>query len=150
MAELMRPMNLADLAEVLRLDSDNFILSWNKESYIRELETNDYAYLYVIEVDNRIVGFIDYWITFEVCQLAKIATDKKERGKHYAFKMMDFMNKMAKEKGCEVISLEVRRSNLLAIKFYEYLGYIKINERKSYYQDNYEDALVYMLAVGGN
>lgn len=150
MAERMRPMNLADLAEVLRLDSDNFILSWNKESYIRELETNDYAYLYVIEVDNRIVGFIDYWITFEVCQLAKIATDKKERGKHYAFKMMDFMNKMAKEKGCEVISLEVRRSNLLAINFYEYLGYIKINERKSYYQDNYEDALVYMLAVGGN
>lgn len=150
MAELMRPMNLADLAEVLRLDSDNFILSWNKESYIRELETNDYAYLYVIEVDNRIVGFIDYWITFEVCQLAKIVTDKKERGKHYAFKMMNFMNKMAKEKGCEVISLEVRRSNLLAINFYEYLGYIKINERKSYYQDNYEDALVYMLAVGGN
>lgn len=150
MAERMRPMNLADLAEVLRLDSDNFILSWNKESYIRELETNDYAYLYVIEVDNRIVGFIDYWITFEVCQLAKIVTDKKERGKHYAFKMMNFMNKMAKEKGCEVISLEVRRSNLLAIKFYEYLGYIKINERKSYYQDNYEDALVYMLAVGGN
>ena len=39
--------------------------------------------------------------------------------------------------------LEVRDSNIIAIKFYEKRGFKKISVRKNYYQDTHEDAIIY-------
>lgn len=39
--------------------------------------------------------------------------------------------------------LEVRKSNIIAQKFYEKLGFTKIYTREKYYPDNYEDAYIY-------
>ena len=49
----------------------------------------------------------------------------------------------------EVISLEVRVSNKVAINLYEKFGFITMRTRKSYYQDNHEDAYEMAKALGG-
>ena len=40
------------------------------------------------------------------------------------------------------ITLEVRESNVAAISLYDKNGFVSIGERKGYYQDNNEDALI--------
>ena len=40
------------------------------------------------------------------------------------------------------ITLEVRESNVAAISLYEKLGFTSIGQRKNYYQDNGENAII--------
>ncbi len=55
------------------------------------------------------------------------------------------MNKVIEEtKDCEAITLEVRVSNVKAIKLYESYGFKKEAIRKDYYLDNHEDAYLMM------
>ena len=63
---------------------------------------------------------------------------------------MDHLINCAAEKGCEMISLEVRVSNAPALTCYKKYGFEIINIRKSYYQDNHEDAYLMMKPIGGN
>ena len=42
------------------------------------------------------------------------------------------------------MTLEVRRSNLVAQNLYKRLGFIELGVRKRYYEDNGEDALLYV------
>jgi ribosomal-protein-alanine N-acetyltransferase len=47
----------------------------------------------------------------------------------------------------QLVVLEVRRTNLAAQALYTELGFQVIGERKGYYQDTREDALVYQLLL---
>ena len=46
------------------------------------------------------------------------------------------------ENGVKYLTLEVRASNIPAIKLYEKYGFQSLGTRKGYYQDNNEDALI--------
>lgn len=142
----MQPL---DLDRVLEIEQASFSSTYNREQYLYELEENPCAKLFVIEEENKIVGFIDYWITFENCQLSKIAVDLHERKKGYAKQLMDFMIKDAITQMCEIVSLEVRESNLTAQKLYESYGFLEVNRRKGYYSDNQETAIVMVKPIGG-
>ena len=64
--------------------------------------------------------------------------------------MMNYIVEQAELNGCENVSLEVRVSNDKAIKLYEKNGFININTRKNYYDDNHEDAYLMVKPLGGN
>ena len=52
-------------------------------------------------------------------------------------------------KECDTMSLEVRVSNDKAIALYKKNGFITVNTRKGYYQDNHEDAYLMVKPLGG-
>lgn len=147
---MIRKMRIEDCFIVSQIDAECFPIPWTKEQYEREFNENEFAYLYVLEDNNKIIGFIDFWITFDCCQLAKIAVLPSYRGNHYAHLLMDKMIDKAEQEHCEIISLEVRISNSAAHKLYEAYDFIKVNVRKQYYQDNGEDADFLIKALGGN
>ena len=60
---------------------------------------------------------------------------------------MNLHTKDAKNEKLSSIFLEVRESNLPAIKLYEKFNFTQISIRKNYYPDNKEDALIYMLEI---
>lgn len=147
---MIRRMEIADLEQVVDIDAQSFPIAWNKAQYTYELVENEFAYLYVLETSaDGIVAFIDFWITFEICQLAKIAVLPTFRQHHYARELMNTMIQVAEQEGCENISLEVRTSNTIAHRLYEQFSFIKVNERKQYYQDNGENADVLIKVLGG-
>ena len=144
---MLRPCVIDDLDQIIAIDQQCFPVAWNSQQYTYELLENAYAFLWVLEENHQIVGFIDYWITFEICQLAKIAVQHDMRGNGYAKQMMEWMIQDSRLKGCENISLEVRISNNAAISLYESFDFINANIRKGYYQDNGEDAYVLIKAL---
>lgn len=143
-------MQREDIQAVADIDAKCFPVPWSLQQYTYELVENAFSYLYVMETEEGIIGYIDFWITFETCQLAKIAVLPAYRGQHYAHQLMDAMLETANQQHCENISLEVRVSNVAAHKLYESYGFIKLNVRKGYYEDNGEDADFLMKALGGN
>lgn len=146
---MLEALKKEDLDEIVRIDTICFPAPWNKEQYRYELEENDYAFLYVLKEEGKVIGFIDYWITFDIAQLAKIAILPEYRGKHLAHRLMDQMIQDAEAKQCETLSLEVRVSNVAAQKLYEAYDFINVNTRKGYYHDNGEDAYVLVKALKG-
>ena len=146
---MIRKMQLSDLDAIDQIEKESFRSRYKKEQYEYELQDNPCAYLYVLEVENEIVGFIDYWITFDSCQLTKLAIAKAHRGKGYSLELMDHMIEEAIDLDCEAILLEVRESNQIAQNLYASYDFIEINRRKGYYTDNKETAIVMGKAIGG-
>ncbi|HBZ88565.1 ribosomal protein S18-alanine N-acetyltransferase [Sharpea azabuensis] len=138
---LLRAMRLSDLDNIMPLEHQLFSSPWSKDDYIYELSSNPYAKYYVLE-DDKIVGYVGIWITYETAQITTIGIAKERQGEGLS-KLL--MNKVIEEtKDCEAITLEVRVSNVKAIKLYESYGFKKEAIRKDYYLDNHEDAYLMM------
>ncbi|HAJ15172.1 ribosomal protein S18-alanine N-acetyltransferase [Sharpea azabuensis] len=138
---LLRAMRLSDLDNIMPLERQLFSSPWSKDDYIYELSSNPYAKYYVLE-DDKIVGYVGIWITYETAQITTIGIAKERQGEGLS-KLL--MNKVIEEtKDCEAITLEVRVSNVKAIKLYESYGFKKEAIRKDYYLDNHEDAYLMM------
>lgn len=147
---MIRKMEERDVEALLEVDRICLHGRWNKEQFLYECNENPYAQVYVMERSDTILGFIDYWITFESGQLANIAILPAYQGKGYAKELMDLMQQACEDAGCENITLEVRVSNTTAIALYQSYGFIEVNRKKKYYNDNGEDAVYMIKPLGGN
>ena len=95
----------------------------------------------VCEVDGKIVGYIGAIYDFWDGEILNIAVKNEYRKQGIGEKLMqEIIDFLCLEKK-ENVFLEVRKSNFPAQKLYEKLGFIKIGERKKYYE-NTEDAIV--------
>lgn len=146
----MRLSKRSDIEALLGIEERCFTSRWTEAMFLYEIEENEFGKFYVLEEDGILIGYIDFWITFETCQLANVAVDLPYQGKGYSRKMMDLMVDEANKEGCETIMLEVRPSNTAARKLYESYDFIEMNIRKGYYSDNGEDAIIMCKALGGN
>lgn len=143
-------MNEHDLKRVEQLEAELFSSPWSKEDFEHELNNNDCAHYFVVEMDGMIVGYCGVWNLYEQAQITTIGVTKDYQGRGIASMLMQKIEEISCANGCETCSLEVRVSNIAAQKLYEKFGYFVINTRKSYYSDNHEDAFLMMKAIGGN
>ena len=145
---MIRRMELKDLAEIMIIEEDSFSKPWKKEDFIHEIVENDLARCYVLEEDEKIIGYAMMWLLFENGDITNIAVCKDYRHQGYGQKLLSKLIECAKENKLEYLFLEVRISNLPAISLYEKMGFETVNTRKGYYDDG-EDALVMIKDVGG-
>lgn len=66
--------------------------------------------------------------------------DEPYRGRGVGTEVTRALMQYAANMGVQYLTLEVRRSNLVAQKMYQSLGFLKLGLRKRYYEDNGEDA----------
>lgn len=147
---MIRKMEERDIGAILEIEERCFTSQWTAEMFLYELRENEFGHFYVICENDKIIGFIDFWITFETCQLANIAIHPDYQHRGYSKQLMDKMIEVANQMKCETIMLEVRVSNTNAKNLYKSYEFIDMNIRKGYYSDNGEDAIVMCKALGGN
>ncbi len=148
----IRVATVADLPYLMALENDSFIAPWGEKEVIYELCENPYSVFLVATINDLIVGFINYWHTFDSATVCQIAVNKNYRKQGIAFLLMkELLNDCFAERIKE-ITLEVRENNLPAIKLYEKTGFETVLVKKNYYS-NGENAL-YMIRkvdlVNGN
>ena len=136
-----------DLAVVLELEEQLFTSTWKKDDFMYELHENPFSQMFILEENSEIVGYMGLWIIFEQAQLTNIAIDKKYQGQGYGRKLLEEGIKICQDAGCEIMTLEVRPSNVAAKALYTSLGFEKVSVKKDYYQDNHEDADVMMKGL---
>ena len=146
---MMRKMEAGDLEEVAELEKILFKSYWKKSDFEYELQQNPYAVLKVIEIDGKIAAYCDLWILFDQAQIATIGVAEEYQHQGLGQQLMASMIFDAIAKECDTMSLEVRVSNDKAIALYKKNGFITVNTRKGYYQDNHEDAYLMVKPLGG-
>ncbi len=135
----IRKMNKSDLEEVILLDQQCFLSPWGESQFRYELEDNPFATILVAIMDNKIVGMIDYWITFEIGQINQIAVLQQYRNQGIASLLLQEAFKDMVNNEVYNTTLEVRIHNQSAINFYLKHGFETTCVKKAYY-DNGDDA----------
>lgn len=139
----IRLMEFEDIKRVLQIEQ-NFKFSLISEDNLKsDLMDNNCRY-YILEKNNNIIGFIGFSYIDDFMDLLVIAIDKESQNLGYGALLIEHMINFAKENNLKKIFLEVRVSNKKAIRLYEKYDFKKINIRKKYYKDNYEDAYIYL------
>lgn len=132
----MLPKHLDD---VLKIERRIFPDPWSRKSFTYEILANAYSLPLVLLMEETVIGYSIIWIIFEEFHIANFAIhpDYQRQGLGTYF----FNEIMKKAVGLEYAILEVRDSNLKAIRLYEKFGFKRIMLRKHYYS-NGDNAIV--------
>ncbi len=142
------PAQAADLDAIDEIERHSFTQPWPRETFAAELE-RDWARLDTARSGDAVVGFCNYWLVVPEIHVLAIATHPDHRGRGIAGVLLAHVLASGEALGCTLATLEVRAGNRPAIKLYERAGFATVHVRKSYYQDNGEDALVMIREIPG-
>ena len=79
-------------------------------------------------------------------EIYRIATKEGYRRRGIAYRLLDYAVKCEKGHGLETLFLEVRSKNVAARNLYHSYGFRELGERKNYYSDPIDDAVVMVRA----
>lgn len=145
---MIRPLALADLDDVLRLDAATNPHPWNCSQWEDSLAQHQCLGL---EANGRLEGFAVAMPLPDEAELLLIAIHPDLQGKGLGQRLLAALNTALKLDGKARLLLEVRASNLQAQRFYVASGFVEIGRRKNYYpcENGREDALLYALNLDG-
>jgi ribosomal-protein-alanine N-acetyltransferase len=136
---IIRPATIHDLDAILAIEVHAYVDPWHKDHFLYELNQNPFSTLLVAEEQHIVIGYVDYWKTFEIGQINNLTVISPLRGKGIGkILLLESINRLF-ESGCDTITLEVRVSNEVAIHLYKKVGFEILLTKRGYYQ-NGEDA----------
>lgn len=92
--------------------------------------------------DETIAGMVSVWVVLDQAHITAIATNPRERRRGVGGLLMVLAINEAIDRGAEVATLEVRKSNQRAQALYKRFGFTETGIRHRYYADDNEDALI--------
>ncbi|WP_058486303.1 ribosomal protein S18-alanine N-acetyltransferase [Defluviitalea phaphyphila] len=136
------PMEKKHINKVYEIEKLCFSMPWSKESLRKEIEENDLAYYILVLDGDDIAGYAGMWIILDEGHITNIAVHPKFRGKGFGELLVNSLIKECKKRKLTSITLEVRKSNTIAINLYTKFGFKNKGVRKRYYEDTGEDAII--------
>lgn len=143
--ERMRP---PDLDEVLAIERASFSMPWSRGAFLYEMERNQVARCLVVRIDGRLAGYVCLWEVADELHVTNIAVHPELRRRGIGRAMLAHVLDDARGRGFRLVALEVRPSNVEALRLYESFGFRVIGRRHGYYYDTGEDALVMEASLG--
>lgn len=140
----------SDLENIVKYDSIMLGETLGYDTIKGYLNNPLMKYFVIEEIDSKdFIGAVSLWIDDNKAQINNIYIIHKYQQKKLGRVFMDYVMKYFKLKEINEITLEVRKSNEVAIKLYESYGFELVNLRKNYY-NNGEDALFMYLRIGSD
>lgn len=142
------PLAHEHIKEVAKISSISFPKAeqWDVFSLKGEL-VKHISHSFVALIDEKVVGFIGMWIIIDEAQINTIAINPEYRNKKIGTALIEHIINYCKQSNVTSISLEVRESNDVAKKLYLNKGFLLEGERKNYYSNNKETALLLKLNI---
>lgn len=139
---LVRQADIRDVDDIYEIEHLCFPDPWSKESLVYELEENPRAFYIVAELDSQVVGYAGLWWIVDEGHITNVAVRPGFRSRKIATGIINVLLDFTLQEGIKHHTLEVRKSNTPAIGLYEKFGFKVEGERKGYYLNNGEDALI--------
>jgi len=136
-----------DLPKVIAIERAAFAHPWSLDAFHRELSL-PFSRVTVAELatdtggaGGTIAGFLCRWIVADECHILNVAVDPSMRRMGIGRELMEYTVAESILSGIRLITLEVRRSNVVARHLYRVLGFEERRLRKNYYALG-EDAII--------
>ena len=137
------PMQEADLDEVLEIERASYPYPWTRTIFMDCLHAGYSCWVFgrrgVIE------GYGVLSVAAGESHLLNICVRKESRKQGLGQKMLTHLTAIARRHDAEVLFLEVRVSNKVARRLYEFSGFNELGTRRDYYptDNGREDALIF-------
>jgi len=96
----------------------------------------------ITDTGEYLVGFLGIWHMVDEAHVVSVGVRNDFRGRGIGELLLIGGIEHSIQRGSEVVTLEVRKSNVVAINLYQKYGFKERGVRKAYYADNREDALI--------
>lgn len=134
-------MTKEHLDSVYIIETECFSHPWSKQSIENELN-NDTSLFWVATENNDVIGYIGMSVVIDEGYIFNVAVDKTHRKKGVGTALINELVTYGKKNNLCFITLEVRESNINAQSLYSKFGFIKVGERKNYYSEPKENAIL--------
>ncbi len=145
---IIRDMDPKDIPFVVEIEQDSFSMPWSRNAFYSEVYS-PLSYHKVATYMGNIVGYICIWIIGTDAHILNLAVHRNWRRMGIASSLLMEALKDMLFKRVEFIDLEVRASNMAAIRLYEKFGFKPVGIRKGYYEAPKEDAVIMELSFEG-
>lgn len=136
----------SDSLAIALLEKEIFSDAWNEKDIASLISTSGAMCYTALGDDGILYAYVLGRTIAPEGEIYRVATAPERRGRGIAYRLMTYAIKTEKGNGLETLFLEVRSKNTPAIKLYNSLSFKKISERKNYYKDPVDDALIMMLS----
>lgn len=147
---MVRPMGVMDIGAVLAIERRSVPTPWKESGYQHELTANELAHYWVVQIDERLVGYAGYWLVRPEAQISMIAVHPNHRGRGLGTLLLLHLLADAAGRGAAEATLEVRCSNATARRLYAAHGFEEVGLRPGYYKDTGEDAVLMTLNMAAD
>lgn len=137
---------LEHIPYVMYIENDAYPEPWTYNMFRQELD-NEASYFCVMHMGGGIAGYGGFWLLVDEAHFTRVTVVPALRGNGLGRELMNHLVDAALARGAEIARLEVRESNISAIKLYEKMGFLREGRRKAYYQTSNEDAIVMVKRI---
>lgn len=137
-------MEPGDMAEVVAVERASYSPGWPSTAFERELTQNAMARYIVLRTaeSGQVEGFAGLWLMVDEAHVVTVAVLPELRRRGYGRVLVHALMEVALHHEMAAATLEVRASNVAARGLYRSYGFYEVGERKRYYADNHEDAVI--------
>lgn len=143
---------LSDVDAIMDLQRISYgNLQWARTSITRDIAYNATTLYFIVRnIQGEAIAFIGSWMTAEEVHISNLCVHPDYQGNGLASFLINELALSAANMARSIYTLEVRVSNVRAIKLYQRLGFHIIQQKIGYYLDNQEDAYVMLRQLGGH
>jgi len=138
----LRTLGSADLDDIERIERASYPTPWSRAMFAGELAKPGSLCFGAYRDGAGLVGYLIVSRYVDAWHVMNLAVAPEDRRTGVAATLMNHLFELTSGDGNRGYTLEVRISNLPAIRLYERLGFETRGLRRGYYTDNREDALV--------
>lgn len=140
------PLRYEHLSQMAQIEREAFDQPWSVNMFIPEVEDENAHYI-VGTRGEEVVCYGGFHKVLDEAHITNIAVKDTQRGRGIGRFLLGQLIDLAKRLDINYMTLEVKDSNIPAIKLYESYGFKVEGVRKRYY-NNLHDALIMWLALG--
>lgn len=131
-----------DAERISAIESIAFLDPWSEDMIRHSLESEMNEVYIALAPDGSTAGYAFLSVILDESTLENIAVHPAHRREGIAGALLGHIIDRARERGAEVMYLEVRRSNEAARSLYKSAGFEDIALRTNYYHNPVEDAVI--------
>lgn len=134
MQVILREISAFDVPAIASIERECFALPWSEKDVFDVFNRADFCGL-VAQIDGQTVGYLLGLTLFENAEVLRLAVKKEFREKKIGGMILDRFFEMVKARGAQTAFLEVRASNLPAVRLYESRAFTRGRVREKYYEN---------------
>ena len=138
----LRRLELADLDAIEQIERVSYRTPWSRSMFASELAKPSSLSFGAVDEAGTLVGYLVLSRYVDAWHVMNVAVAPERRRQGVASALLQRLLELTEDDGMRGYTLEVRVSNLGAIRLYERFGFVPKGVRRGYYTDNREDALI--------
>lgn len=134
-------MTEPQLDRVCEIEKACFANPWSRQSLEAQLGSDTSLFLTAVE-QGEVIGYIGMSAVVDEGYIFNVAVEEKHRRRGVGSALIGELVTYCQKHSFSFLTLEVRSSNQNAVSLYSKFGFIKVGERRDYYSNPRENALL--------